>query len=77
VIAGQAELGRGRRRWHPKLSQVDVSEEFQFQYNATSFRVKARVAVACPVPDKSIQMLSIAGGASGQAAPARTAKVSR
>lgn len=39
------------------LSDVAVSEDFRFQYDAVTLRIKARVACACPVPDKTIRKL--------------------
>lgn len=54
------------------LSQVDVSTDFRFQYDATSFRVKARIAVGCPVPGKAIRKLVVGGTQSAQSAAAKT-----
>jgi hypothetical protein len=39
-------------------SSVEVSRDFRF---ATTLRVRARVAVGCPDPDKAIRQLAIGG----------------
>jgi HK97 family phage major capsid protein len=38
-----------------RLSSVDISKDFRFEYDATTVRVKSRVAVACPDPAKTIR----------------------
>lgn len=48
-----------------QLSSVEVSTDFRFAYDATTFRVKARVACAVPDPAKSIRKLTITGSGSG------------
>jgi HK97 family phage major capsid protein len=41
-------------------ASVEVSDSFRFDFDARTFRVRARMAAACPAPDKSIRRLSIA-----------------
>lgn len=41
-------------------SEVDMSTEFRYDYDATTFRVKSRVAAACPDPARTIRKLTIA-----------------
>jgi HK97 family phage major capsid protein len=47
------------------LSSVDMSTDFRFEYDATTFRIKSRVTCAVPAPQKSIRKLIIGppGGA--------------
>ncbi len=42
-----------------QLSQVDMSKDYHFNRDATSLRIKARAAVACPVPDKAVRQVSV------------------
>jgi hypothetical protein len=37
------------------LSSVDLSNQWRFEYDATTLRVKSRVAVGCPAPAKTIR----------------------
>jgi HK97 family phage major capsid protein len=38
---------------------VEASTDFRWDYDATSLRVKARMAAACPAPEKSLRKLRI------------------
>lgn len=38
---------------------VEVSTDFRFDYDATTLRVKARMACGCPDPDKSLRKLAV------------------
>ena len=42
-------------------SSVEMSRDFRFDFDATTFRVRARMACACPDPAKSIRKLEITG----------------
>jgi HK97 family phage major capsid protein len=54
---------------------VEVSADFRWDFDATSLRVKARMAAACPDPAKSLRKLAVAGaGPSGSGAPETPAK---
>ena len=48
-------------------SSVEVSTDFRFDYDATTFRVRARMACACPDPNKSIRKLTVTEVAPGSA----------
>ncbi len=52
-------------------STVEVSDQFRWNYDATTFRVKARMACACPDPVKTIRKLTV-----GAAQSARSSKSS-
>lgn len=54
------------------LSSVEMSGDFRFDYDATTFRVKLRVACACPDPARTIRRLNI-GGASAPVPAAQSA----
>jgi hypothetical protein len=47
------------------------SDQFRWNYDATTFRVKARMACACPDPNKTIRKLTVTGT---QAASTRSGK---
>ena len=49
-------------------SSVEMSTDFRFDYDATTFRVRARMACACPDPNKSIRKLTITAPLGAQAA---------
>lgn len=55
-------------------SSVEMSRDFRFDFDATTFRVKARVACACPDPNKGIRQLSVTPAVNGQAAGHRSGK---
>jgi HK97 family phage major capsid protein len=38
---------------------VEVSDQFRWDYDATTYRVKARVACGCPDPNKTIRKLTV------------------
>ena len=40
-------------------SSVEMSRDFRFEFDATTFRVRARMACACPDPAKTIRRLAI------------------
>jgi HK97 family phage major capsid protein len=42
-------------------SSVELSRDYRFDYDATTFRVRARMACACPDPNKTIRKLAVAG----------------
>jgi HK97 family phage major capsid protein len=52
-------------------STVEVSDQFRWNYDATTFRVKARMACACPDPAKTIRKLTVTAA---QAASTRSGK---
>jgi HK97 family phage major capsid protein len=41
------------------LSTVEWSNQFRWDYDAVSFRVKSRITAACPAPDKSLRKITI------------------
>jgi len=45
-----------------QMSSVEVSDQFRWAYDATSFRIKCRIACACPDPNKTIRKLTIGSG---------------
>lgn len=53
-------------------SSVEVSRDFRFEFDATTYRVRARMACACPDPNKGLRRLEV-GGSDGRAAKARPA----
>ena len=55
------------------LSQVDISKDYHFGYDATTFRVQSRVSVACPVPERTIRKLAVPA-ATGSSSPSVAAK---
>lgn len=59
-------------------ASVEVSTDFRFNYDATTLRVRARMAVGCPDPDKTIRRLSVGAGgtqaASAHASPSRSTR---
>jgi HK97 family phage major capsid protein len=58
-----------------QLSSVDISPDFRFAYDATTMRVKSRVAVGCPAPAKTIRKWAPAGGFSaGRSTPTKASK---
>ncbi len=40
-------------------SSVEMSRDFRFEFDATTFRVRARMACACPDPNKGIRALAV------------------
>jgi HK97 family phage major capsid protein len=54
-------------------STVEISDQFRWDFDATSYRVRARMACACPDPNKGIRALKIDGDGSTRRA-ARPAK---
>jgi HK97 family phage major capsid protein len=40
-------------------SSVEMSRDFRFEYDATTYRVRARMACACPDPGKSLRKLAV------------------
>ncbi len=55
-------------------SSVEVSRDFRFEFDATTFRVRARMACACPDPNKGIRKLAVDEGRAAPAAKRSTAK---
>ena len=58
-------------------SSVEMSRDYRFEYDATTFRVRARMACACPDPGKSLRKLDVAAtepGSSRAAGSHRTSK---
>ena len=56
-------------------SEVAVSTDWRFNFDATSIRIKVRAAVGIPAPARSIRKLELAtGSAATQAAPAKKAQ---
>ena len=40
-------------------SSVEMSRDFRFEFDATTFRVRARMACACPDPNKGLRRLAV------------------
>ena len=58
------------------LSEVDYSKDFHFDYDATTIRVKARVAASIPDVNKAIRKLTITPPANGTQSTAAKATTS-
>ena len=43
-----------------------MSRDFRFEFDATTFRVRARMACACPDPAKTIRKLEVGAHAPGR-----------
>lgn len=43
-------------------SSVEMSTDFRFEFDATTFRVRARMACACPDPGKALRQLEVGDG---------------
>jgi HK97 family phage major capsid protein len=56
-------------------AMVEASQDYRFEFDATTFRVKARMACACPDPNKAIRKLEVGGTrrATGTRPAAKTA----
>lgn len=48
-----------------ELSSVEMSTDYRFEYDAVTFRVKARVACAVPDPARAIRRLDVTGAGDG------------
>ena len=53
-------------------SSVEMSRDFRFEFDATTFRVRARLACACPDPKKGLRRLAV-----GEPERARTSSPAR
>ena len=49
-------------------SSVEMSRDFRFEYDATTYRVRARMACACPDPNKGLRKLEVGDGSTASAA---------
>ena len=54
-------------------SSVEMSRDFRFEFDATTYRVRARMACACPDPNKGIRKLAVGDDSTRRAAKARPA----
>lgn len=43
------------------MSEVEWTDAFRWDFDAITWRIKTRVAVACPAPDKTLRKLAVAG----------------
>lgn len=53
-------------------ASVEVTDQWRWEFDATTFRVKARVVAACPDPAKAIRKLEV-GGTGGDTRGTKTA----
>jgi len=53
-------------------ASVEVTDQCRWEFDATAFRVKARVAAACPDPAEAIRELEV-GGTGGDTRGTKTA----
>ena len=54
-------------------ARVEVTDQWRWEFDATTFRVKARMACAVPDPQKAIRKLAVGGTGGGEGGGTRTA----
>jgi HK97 family phage major capsid protein len=55
-------------------ASVEVSDDFRFDFDARSFKVRVRMAAACPAPAKSLRKLAVGDGTRRASEPVRHAR---